>query len=201
MSTQSRLILASASPIRKRILEAAGVPFDAAASGLDEKAALQQAGAGVETPLDKARLLARQKSLVASRQAPGRLVLGADQLLSHDGVLLHKPADMPAARQRLQRLRGQAHRLHSAAALHRDGELLWEHGESCLLVMRKFTDDFLDDYLAAGGKALLASVGAYRLEAEGISLFERIEGDYFAALGLPLLPLLAALRALGAAPK
>ena len=202
MFTGSKFILASASVIRKRILEAAGVAFEVIPAGLDEDAILQEEGKASFG--DKALRLAREKSLLVSRGVKGGkngIVLGADQILRYDDELLRKPQSMPAARERLQRLRGKAHVLHSAAVLCRNGEVLWEHEESCLLVMRNFTDDFLDAYLARGGEELLASVGAYRLEEQGIALFERIEGDYFAALGLPLLPLLAALRSLGVAEK
>ena len=199
MNAESRLILASASPIRKQILETAGVAFETVPSRLDEDAALRQTDS---MPFGmRARHLAKEKSLLVSRQKKAGIVLGADQILRCDDMPLRKPRDMREARERLRRLRGRAHVLHSAAALCRDGEVLWEHEESCLLVMRNFTDGFLDDHLARGGEELLCSVGAYRLENGGISLFERIEGDYFAALGLPLLPVLAALRALGAAAK
>ena len=199
MVTKNNLILASASVIRKQILEAVGVTFEVVPSSLDEDAILQ--GERTTSFGDQARLLAREKSLLVSRCTKVKIVLGADQILCHGDMLLRKPRNMLEARARLQRLRGETHILHSAAALCRNGEVLWEHEESCLLVMRNFTDDFLDDHLARSGKELLSSVGAYRLEGSGIALFERIDGDYFTALGLPLLPLLTALRALDVMEK
>ena len=194
------LILASGSAIRRRILEQAGVDFECVVSGVDESSILSQSW-GEKSVGVVARHLAREKALRVSSQAPGRIVLGADQILRHHDELLQKPEDIAAVRERLLRLRGDVHVLHSAASLVRDGDILWEHDEACIMVMRKFSDDALEAYLSHGGEALAESVGGYRLEDQGISLFERIEGDYFAALGLPLLPLLIALRALGVAPK
>lgn len=196
MRTGDSLILASGSPIRRDLLEGAGVGFEVVPSGVDEGRVLESAG---EMDFgERALLLAREKAKAVSGAHPGRLVLGADQILRFEDEQLHKPESMEQARARLLRLRGQAHLLHGAAALARDKEILWEHEESVLLVMRKFSEEWLDEYLAAEGEALLSSVGAYRLEGRGIALFERVEGDYFSALGLPLLPLLRALRALGA---
>jgi septum formation protein len=125
---------------------------------------------------------------------PGRLVLGADQTLALGARRFSKPADRTAASEQFRVLRGQTHALHSAVALARDGKILFEHGETARLTMRAFSDTFLDDYLATVGSAVTASVGGYQLEGAGIQLFERIEGDYFTVLGLPLLPLLAVLR-------
>ena len=198
MRTDELLILASGSPIRRALLEGAGVVFEVMPSGVDEGEVLRRAG-----ELDfgeRALLLAREKALAVSRAHAGRLVLGADQILRFEDAQLHKPRDMKEARARLLALRGQAHLLHGAAALARDTEIVWEHEESVLLVMRKFSEAWLDDYLAVEGEALLLSVGAYRLEGRGIALFDRVEGDHFSALGLPLLEVLRALRALGAVP-
>ena len=194
------LILASGSSIRRRILEQAGVAFDCIVPGLDESVILEQSR-NEKSIGALARHLAREKALLVSKQEKGRIVLGADQILRHHDDLLQKPEGLAGVRERLLRLRGDVHMLHSGSALVRDGEILWEHDEACIMIMRKFSDDVLEAYLSHGGEELAESVGGYRLEDQGISLFERIEGDYFAALGLPLLPLLIALRALGVAQK
>jgi septum formation protein len=122
------------------------------------------------------------------------LVLGADQTLAFGARRFSKPEDRAGAAEQLRALRGQTHALHSAVALARDGKILFEHGETARLTMRAFSDSFIEHYLADAGKVVTASVGGYQLEGAGIQLFERIEGDYFTILGLPLLPLLAFLR-------
>jgi septum formation protein len=129
-----------------------------------------------------------------ARSVPGRLVLGADQTLARGNKRFSKPANRAAAAGQLRALRGRTHELHSALALVRDGAVLFDCVESARLTMRKISDRFIDDYLDMAGAAALASVGAYQLEGIGIHLFERVEGDYFTILGLPLLPLLAYLR-------
>lgn len=190
------IALASASPVRARLLRAAGVAFQVVATRFDEATAKAELLAEGTVAAELAAQLALGKACAAS--APGEaLVIGADQVLELDGTVLSKAANLGQAREHLCRLRGREHRLHTAAALARNGEPLWTSQVSARLVMRGFTDDFLDRYLEEGGEALLGSVGCYHLEGAGAQLFEVIEGDYFAILGLPLIPLLAALRAHG----
>jgi len=188
------VILASASRIRATMLQAAGVPVEVVPARVDEselKIALRGQGAD---PADVAVALAELKALQVSRSRPGRLVLGADQMLDCDGAWFDKPEDRQAARDQLLALRGRKHRLTSAAVLARDGARIWHHAAPAQLTMRGFTDAFLDLYLAEAGEAVLGSVGAYQLEGLGAQMFERIEGDYFVILGLPLLPVLDILR-------
>ncbi|MES1150441.1 MAG: Maf family protein [Dongia sp.] len=195
------VILASASRIRATMLQAAGVPVEVVPARVDEselKIALR--GQGAE-PADVAVALAELKALQISRSRPGRLVLGADQMLDCDGAWLDKPENRDAAREQLLALRGRKHRLTSAAVLARDGARIWHHAAAARLTMRGFTDAFLDGYLAEAGEAVLGSVGAYQLEGLGAQMFERIEGDYFVILGLPLLPVLDILREQSVLPR
>lgn len=195
------VILASASRIRATMLQAAGVPVEVVPARVDEselKIALR--GQGAE-PADVAVALAELKALQISRSRPGRLVLGADQMLDCDGAWLDKPENRDAAREQLLALRGRKHRLISAAVLARDGARIWHHAAAARLTMRGFTDAFLDGYLAEAGEAVLGSVGAYQLEGLGAQMFERIEGDYFVILGLPLLPVLDILREQSVLPR
>lgn len=153
------------------------------------KAALQ--GVAVE---DVALALADSKARAVAARRPGALVIGADQILECEGRWFDKPSTVAEAARHLRALRGRTHRLICAVVVVRDGERLWRHVAEARLTMRRFSDRFLDDYLASGGPAVLESVGAYRLEGLGAQLFETIEGDYFTILGLPLLPLLDFLR-------
>lgn len=194
--TGARLVLASASPARRALLEAAGLVFKVEPAEVDETA-LKKAHAGAHAA-DLAALLADAKAVAVSKRHPGALVIGADQVLAVDDDLLDKPADRAAAAASLERLQGRAHRLISAVALARDGEVRWRHAETARLVMRPLADAAIAGYLEAAGDDVLASVGAYRLEGLGVRLFERVEGDYFTILGLPLLALLAELRRAGA---
>jgi septum formation protein len=165
-------------------------------AALDEReVAAPAAPAGAE---GAAVLLAERKALDRSCALPGRLVLGADQTLELDGRRFSKPADRPAARAQLLALRGRTHSLHSGLALARDGALLWSGADTAEMTMRDFSESFLDLYLDAAGADVLKSVGAYRLEGPGIHLFERVRGAHSTVLGLPLLPLLARLRDIGA---
>ncbi|MEK7820258.1 MAG: Maf family nucleotide pyrophosphatase [Pseudomonadota bacterium] len=193
------LIVASSSSARRLILERAGVPFVAEASGLDEdewKARL------AERPVEEvAEALAEAKAMRVCARHPGALVLGADQILDCDGARFDKPADKAAAARQLRLLRGRRHRLVNGLVLARNGHAVWRHREIATLWMRDFSDAFLERYLAEAGPEVLESVGAYRLEGPGAQLFERIEGDFFAVLGLPLLALLGALRREGLVPR
>jgi septum formation protein len=189
------LVLASKSDVRGKILAAAGLRFEIRPAQIDERAVEAQAG-----PLDAvaaARLLARKKAENIAAAQAGRLVLGADQTLARDSKRFSKPANRIEAAEQLRELRGHTHELNSALALVRDGEVLFEHVDRARLTMRDFSDAFLNDYLDMAGGAALASVGGYQLESVGVHLFERVDGDYFTILGLPLLPLLAFLREKG----
>jgi len=191
------IILASASAARQAILKNAGLAVESLPADIDERAAeapLLQSGAGVD---DIAQALAMIKASHVSQQRPADLVIGADQTLEFAGERLTKPADMAAARRQLLKLAGKPHRLHSAVACCRGGAVIWQHMETVTLTMRPLTPQEIGRYLAKAGETALASVGAYQIEGPGIQLFERIEGDYFAILGLPLLPLLTFLRAQG----
>jgi septum formation protein len=139
-------------------------------------------------------VLAGAKAHTVAAQMPARVVLGADQTLTLDGRRFSKPVDRDSAREQLRALRGKTHQLHSALAVVRDGAVLFEHSASAALTMRNFPDPFLERYLDVAGEAAYASVGGYQIENVGIHLFDRIEGDYFTVLGLPLLPLLGFLR-------
>jgi len=186
------LLLASKSSARRALLSAAGIPIAVKPAELDERAA--EAGAPSRRPDAVAAWLARQKALLVERREPGRLVLGADQTLSLDGERFAKPSDRAAARAQLMALCGRSHELHSAAVLAQNGTVLFETVSTARLTMRAFSDQFLDLYLDAAGGAATESVGAYQIEALGIQLFERLDGDYFAILGLPLLEILHFLR-------
>jgi len=186
------LVLASRSAIRRTVLQAAGIPVEVFPADLDERAI--EARASASDPGEVAALLARSKAEAAAASRPRRLVLGADQTLALGSRRFSKPADRAAARDQLLALRGKTHALHSAVAVVRDGEVLYQGGEVARLTMRPFSETFLDCYLEAAGPAVTASVGAYQLEGIGIHLFERIEGDHFTILGMPLLPLLKFFR-------
>ena len=186
------LVLASKSDVRAKILAAAGLRIEIRPAHLDERAL--EAEAASPDGIAAARLLARAKAQVVARAQPGRLVLGADQTLARGNTRFSKPENRAAAVAQLRALRGRSHELHSALALVRDGAVLFECGDSARLTMRDFSDGFLDDYLDIAGDGALMSVGGYQIEGAGVHLFERIEGDYFTILGLPLLPLLAFLR-------
>jgi septum formation protein len=195
------LILASASSSRARMLRDAGVPFTQTAAHVDEDAVKESLLAEGVDPAGVADALAELKALRISNNAGDTLVLGADQVLNFAGELISKMPDMTSARALLKRLSGKRHELISAAVLARGGAIIWRHAGHVGLQMRSLSDAFLDDYLAREGDVLLKGVGCYRLEGLGAQLFERVEGDYFSVLGLPLLPLLAQLRELGVLAK
>lgn len=194
------LVLASASTVRAEMLSGAGLRFDVRRSPVDEdavKAALKSER-GEITGEDLATILAQTKATAVSELETSSLVIGADQVLAFEGRFYDKPKDMDEARQALIAMRGKTHVLHTAAACAESGTVVWHHESSVTLTMRDFSNDFLGTYLAACGEDILTSVGAYKLEGPGAQLFERIEGDYFSVLGLPLLPLLRFLRSHGA---
>ena len=176
------------------MLQGAGLRFETRVAGVDEAAIKEAAQAEGIPAEDAALMLADAKAERVAAQAPDALVIGADQLLVCEGAWFDKPPDMTAARTHLQRLRGRQHELVTALVCHRGGQRIWQHVAKPRLAMREFSDAYLEAYLAAEGEALLSSVGAYRLESHGAQLFDRIEGDQPAILGLPLLPLLGFLR-------
>jgi len=186
------LVLASRSDIRGKILAAAGLRFEIRPSQLDERAVEAQAGGADAAAI--ARHLARAKADKIAGTLPGRVVLGADQTLARGSLRFGKPDSREKAAEQLRALRGRTHELHSALALVRDGEALFACVSTARLTMRNFSDQFLNEYLDLAADAALSSVGGYQLEGIGIHLFERVDGDYFTILGLPLLPLLAFLR-------
>jgi septum formation protein len=187
------VILASKSVARRKVLDGARVPFETASAGVDEDAAKVVMLASGASPMEIAEALAEEKAVAVSKHRPG-LVIGADQTLEFEGALYDKVETLDAARARLKQLRGKPHQLHSAVVVAKDGQPVWRETVSATLVMRDFSDAFLESYLAREGEDALGSVGCYRLEDLGAQLFARIEGDYFAILGLPLLGLLELLR-------
>jgi septum formation protein len=191
------LVLASGSATRARLLREAGVVLDVAVAAIDESEILQSLRRDGAAPDRVAETLAELKAQRVSGRYPGRLVLGADQMLDCGGTWLEKPGDLAEARAHLLLLRGRRHRLVSSAVLVRDGVRLWHHTATADLEMRDFSDAFLDTYLTAAGAAVLGAVGGYQLESLGAQLFRRIDGDFFTVLGLPLLPVLDILREQG----
>ena len=189
------LVLASKSAIRHALLRDAGVPVEVQPADIDERTIEQQRP--VRDASELAALLAREKARMIAARLPGRLVLGADQTLALGERRFSKPGDRAGARAQLKALRGRTHELHSAVALMRESTIVFEHREVARLTMRAFSDSFLESYLDAVGAAVTASVGGYQLERIGIQLFERIEGEHFVILGLPLLALLQYLRQAG----
>jgi septum formation protein len=190
------LILASKSSVRRILLEAAGIEVEIEPARIDERA-IEATKAASASAQDVALLLAREKALDVAGRKSKSTVLGADQTLALGGRRFSKPASAEAAREQLKALAGNTHELHSAVAVARGGNILFETVATARLTMRPLSETFLDAYLAAAGDRVSSSVGAYQLEGLGVHLFERIEGDHFTILGLPLLPLLAYFRSAG----
>ncbi len=186
------LVLASRSAARRALLEAAGIPIESHPADIDERGLEEKAA--LQSPAAVAAFLAREKAAVVAVSRPGRLVLGADQTLVLETERFAKPADLTAARAQLFALRGRTHELHSAIAFVQDTTVVFEHVDTVWLTMRSFSESFLDRYLDTAGTAASASVGGYQMEGPGIQLFERIDGDYFTILGLPLMAALDFLR-------
>lgn len=193
----SELVLASASVSRARMLTAAGVPFRVSAADLDETSLIADLWDKGSDAAGIAAALAEQKAVTVSRRSPGALVLGGDSVLAFGPEIISKCLDMAALKTLLQKLSGKTHQLISAASLARDGTPLWHYTGTARLTMRVLSGAFLDDYLAAEGETLLSGVGGYRYEGRGAQLFSQVDGDAFTVLGLPLLPVLAALRGQG----
>jgi len=192
---QHPLILASQSRARQMLLANAGISFDAVPADIDERAV--QKNSGLSAPGEIAGLLAGEKACFVSSNNPGRYVIGADQTLALGSRLFSKPAGRTQAVDQLRLLAGQTHELHSAVAVARDGKVLFSEVSIARMTMRQLSGEEIRVYLDTAGDAVTTSVGAYQLEGLGVHLFERIEGDHFTILGLPLLPLLAFLRGQG----
>lgn len=193
-------VLASGSTIRRQLLHAAGVTVTASPVDVDEQALRQQAERKGLSLRDTALALAHAKAEAATPHHPGRFIIAADQILELEGRAFAKPADLTEARTHLLALRGRTHALHTAVTLWKNGQNLWSHVSSPTLTMRSFSENFLDDYLRQEGTALLYCVGCYRIEGPGMQLFDSVSGSSDAIAGLPLLPLLAALRQQGVLP-
>ena len=193
------LVLASQSASRREMLSAAGVSFEAIPAHIDERA-IEQNQAG-KPPEVIALLLAEQKAFAVSCEQPQALVLGSDSLVAVDGKRFDKPKNREEAAAHLRFFAGRVMHLHSAAALVRDGATLWTHAETATLHVRPMSENFIETYLDAEWPAVAGCVGVFRIEARGVQLFERIDGDHFTVLGMPLLPVLGALRDLGELPR
>jgi septum formation protein len=194
-----KIFLASKSAARAAILRGARVAFEVVSAGVDETPLKEAALANGEKPKRIAEMLAEAKAANASKGSLD-LTIGADQTLELEGQLFDKAESLAEARENLMALRGQTHQLHSAVALAQDGRIIWCDVQTTSLTMRDFSEAFANQYLAKNAEAALACVGGYELEGEGVQLFSAIEGDYFAILGLPILPLLAELRRLELVP-
>lgn len=202
MSKTTGIILASASEVRRRLLASVGIPARTLVSGLDET--LLKERYRMREPGDiygLAPYLATAKAETVSAANPAALVIGADQTLIFDGAAIDKPASLTEARIQLLRLRGKTHHLVSGLAAARKGRAVWSYTDKAALCMRDFSDEFLSAYLEELGEDVTTSVGAYKIESRGLQLFDRIDGDYFSILGLPLLPLLSFLRSDGCLPS
>lgn len=201
MAAETKLILASGSPFRKQLMEAAGLTFDAEPARIDEReieAPLILSGAAPDVV---AAALAKAKAKDVANRNTQAYVIGSDQVMSMDGRLFHKCTSVEMAREQLWSMRGKTHRLSSAISIVRQGEEVWNHVSIADLTFRDFTETFLDSYIANAGSKVLLTVGAYSYEGLGQQLFEKVEGDFFTIIGLPMLPLLAALRDLAIIPR
>lgn len=192
----TRLILASNSASRKALMSGAKLDFTTQAADVDERQIEAELTARHATPPEIAIALARAKAVEVSRRAPDAHVIGSDQVLSLAGRLLHKPADMAEAGDHIRAMSGTTHHLNCGVAIAHKGEVVWSDVSIARMTMRPISETFLEKYLAMSGEGILGSVGAYHFEGPGVQLFEKIDGDYFTILGLPMLTLLAGLREL-----
>ena len=192
----TRLILASNSASRKALMAGARLDFTSEAADIDERQIEAELAAKDATPPEIAVALARAKAIEVSRRMPDAHVIGSDQVLSLGRRLLHKPANMAEAGDHIRAMSGTTHHLNCGVAIAHKGEAIWSDVSIARMTMRPISDDFLERYLAMAGDGILGSVGAYHFEGPGIQLFEKIDGDYFTILGLPMLTLLAGLRQL-----
>lgn len=192
------ILLASKSPFRAALMKNAGLDFKAVEAKIDERAVEATFDGSGATPEDVALVLGEAKALDVSDRHANSLVIGCDQTLSLDDEIFHKAADMDAARRQLLKLSGKTHELNSAVVIARGGEILWRHVGVARMTMRALDPGFIGRYLARIGDTALSSVGCYQIEGVGLQLFEKIDGDYFTIVGLPMLPLLAKLREIGA---
>ena len=198
--TGSKIILASGSAIRRELLTNAGLKFDVITKPVDEaaiKASLLNEGVSVRNIADA---LAEAKSVRVSAQNEG-LVIGADQIMTMDGILYDKPISLAEAKNRLMKMRGKTHYLIGSVVISEAGHAIWRYMSKTKLDMRPFSEEFLDQYIEAEGETILQSVGGYRFEGRGSQLFSKVEGDFFSILGLSLLPVLDFLRDRGAISK
>jgi len=194
-------ILASQSQTRCQLLEKAGVKFKAEAAYVDEDALKEALLLEKQSPRNIADALAEAKAVKISLKYPDAFVIGSDQILEYDDQLFNKPAHLDDLRKKLETLSGQTHKLYSAVVIAQQGRVLWRYVDMVKLSMRVISASFLDRYMEKQGATLLSSVGGYHIEGWGAQLFDRIEGDYFTILGLPLLPLLSQLRHYGVLEK
>jgi len=192
-----KLVLASGSGIRRQMMENAGVSFEVSLPRVDEDAVCQSLLAEGASARDIADALAELKARKVSTRMPGALVLGCDQVLSFDGQIMAKPTSREQAEQQLRQLRGAGHQLLSAAVICEDGQPIWRFVGTVRLQMRDFSDSYLTTYLDRNWPDISNSVGGYKLESEGVRLFNRVDGDYFTVLGMPLLELLSYLTLRG----
>jgi len=194
LDNTTSIILASNSQFRAELLKNAGVKFTTDIASIDERAIEQPLLEANLEPADIAQVLAEAKAVNVSSHHPNSLIIGCDQTLSLDDTMFHKPDDMKQARQHILNFSGKAHQLNSAIVLVYNQQTIWRHVSIANMFMRKLTPEFVGRYLARAGNHVLDSVGAYQLEGIGVQLFDRIDGDYFTIIGLPMLPLLSELR-------
>jgi len=201
MAVEMTLILASGSPFRKQLMEAAGLKFTAEPARIVEREIEAPLVASGASPEQVAVALAKAKAQDVAARNPQAFVIGSDQVMSIDGRLFHKCTSIEMAREQLASMRGRTHRLSSAISIVQNGQEVWSHVSVADLTFRQFTDAFLDTYIANAGPKVLLTVGAYSYEGLGQQLFEKVEGDFFTIIGLPMLPLLAALRDFAIIPR